>query len=363
MRKAMTLALLSNQHCLVVGPKGVGKTAFHDELFNALDLDETEKAVISGYKGAGEEILLNYLNPGKLEDGEFEYLPGPSILNRKLVYVDEVEKLARLTQQILLQVMQSRRFSRAGVDMQLPLDTLFGGGNGVPEDPAVRDRFGIQIPLERNERLIRDVCQWAIDRRSLHQQRQRPGSIEWELVLVARREAQDISVSDEAQSLMTELAIEFELSPRRVAQVLVPVARASAYINHRSEVESDDVFEIAPFVVLHDGELTEERFQRLAERFAAIAKKNERKAAIRRMQHEMETARERVLSALSDCEQSLSRNSLKAMREALASLREMVERMPSPDTVDEQLATVVAREMDLAQAVYRQVLNTLGLTF
>lgn len=265
-RTGALYALLTGKHMLKVGPPGHGKTRLSEELFQALDLEEEQTCVISGYKGAGEEILLNYLHPGKLERGQYEYLPGKSLLNTKLAYVDEVGALSRVAQQALLQIMQSRRFSRAGIDLKLPLDCLFAGGNSAPEDPAVRDRFAIQIPVELPEGAMGNLLEWT-------PAMQRPKSISWQALQQLRKAVKRATLSKTAHKLGVELAKKFEMSPRRVVEALVPVSKAEAVLHGVLAAEAHHMEAAAPYVVMHTGELTLERFQQVQEELQAQQKR------------------------------------------------------------------------------------------
>jgi MoxR-like ATPase len=325
-RHGMALSLIARRHMLLVGPPGVAKTLAAQELFDALDLPADKKHAISGYKAAGEEILIGYLNPGALEAGRYEFLPGETLLNVVVCYVDEIEKLARVTQQILLQPMQSQRFSRAGLKMTLPLQVVFAGGNGEPEDPAVRDRFAIQIAIGFDQAHFERLVTWA-DRGGLLNL-QEPGSISWEAIEELQDRARALRFSEDATGLLAEIGREFRVTPRTVSEAGVPLAKAQAALEGASRVNMEHVATVAPFFVNRTGKLTPEVFDQAEEKFGA-AKRN---AAYR---VEYQRVVEMVEKAVQPLEELLESGGPKATAgrivEALREIKNAAAKVPSPD--------------------------------
>lgn len=352
-RQGATLALLSGRHMLTIGPPGENKTGFAEELFRALTLPEEQTHIISGYKGAGEEILVNYLHPGKMDEGALEYLPGKSLLNVVLAYVDEVGALSRVAQQALLQIMQSRRFSRAGMDHKLPLDTLFAGGNTPPEDPAVRDRFAIQVPLQLPRKLYQALVQWEGSR----DDPQEKGSISWENVLKLRARAKALPLTEEAQAVAVKLAEQFRLTPRRVVEALLPAARVWALQEGRRSVTALDVVDAAPYVVMHDGPLTVERMTQVRNDLAHYRQDAELGEIEEHFQRELGP----ILSAVKELRNNEQLNEARWLEE-VRKLNTKLKEMPNPDNSSNKAkAEIITRWRAALMQCARELMSDLGI--
>jgi MoxR-like ATPase len=104
--RASLVALLARQHLVILGPPGTGKSALVTE-------------------------LARRITAGKLVEAE-------------LVFLDEIFKASSAIRNALLKIANERAFHNGGQGIQVPLITLFGASNEMPqgnEFEALWNRF------------------------------------------------------------------------------------------------------------------------------------------------------------------------------------------------------------------------------
>jgi MoxR-like ATPase len=145
--KAVLISIFSNGHCLLVGVPGLAKTLLVQTIADVLDLrysriQFTPDLMPSDIIGA--EILG--------EDRHFRFIPGPVFSN--IVLADEINRTPPKTQAALLEAMQERAVTAAGITHRLdkPFFVLATqnpieqeGTYPLPE--AQLDRFMFQVSL------------------------------------------------------------------------------------------------------------------------------------------------------------------------------------------------------------------------
>lgn len=146
--KAVLMAIFSNGHCLLVGVPGLAKTLLIQTLAQALDLSFnrvqfTPDLMPSDILGA--EVFG--------DDRNFKFIKGPVFAN--IVLADEINRTPPKTQSALLEAMQERAVTVAGVSHRLPAPFFVlatqnpieqEGTYPLPE--AQLDRFMFNIVLE-----------------------------------------------------------------------------------------------------------------------------------------------------------------------------------------------------------------------
>ena len=111
--KSVLIAIFSNGHCLLVGVPGLAKTLLVQTVSSVLDLNAnriqfTPDLMPSDIIGA--EILG--------EDRHFKFIKGPIFSN--VILADEINRTPPKTQAALLEAMQEKSVTAAGVTHQLP---------------------------------------------------------------------------------------------------------------------------------------------------------------------------------------------------------------------------------------------------
>ena len=145
--KSVLIAIFSNGHCLLVGVPGLAKTLLVQTVANVLDLNFnriqfTPDLMPSDIIGA--EILG--------EDRHFKFIKGPIFSN--IILADEINRTPPKTQAALLEAMQEKSVTAAGVTHQLPQPFFVlatqnpieqEGTYPLPEAQLDRFMFNIQL--------------------------------------------------------------------------------------------------------------------------------------------------------------------------------------------------------------------------
>lgn len=147
----MLAALICRGHCLIVGVPGLGKTLLISTLGRALGLKFSRIQFTPDLMPSdilGTEILQGAADGAR----NFEFVPGPLFAN--LVLADEINRTPPKTQSALLEAMQERQITVAGVTRKLnPPFTVFATQNPIehegtyPLPEAQLDRFFFELKL------------------------------------------------------------------------------------------------------------------------------------------------------------------------------------------------------------------------
>ncbi|MCJ8211408.1 MoxR family ATPase [Mucilaginibacter sp. RS28] len=111
--KSVLLAIFSNGHCLLVGVPGLAKTLLVQTVARALDLNFNRIQFTPDLMPSdiiGSEILG--------EDRSFKFIHGPVFSN--IILADEINRTPPKTQAALLEAMQEKAVTAAGVTYKLP---------------------------------------------------------------------------------------------------------------------------------------------------------------------------------------------------------------------------------------------------
>lgn len=264
----LLIGLLGGGHCLLEGVPGLGKTLLVRSLGEALKLDFrrvqfTPDLMPSDILGA--ELLEEDHGTGHRS---FRFQKGPVFTN--LLLADELNRTPPKTQAALLEAMQEKTVSYAGVTHQLPAPFFVlatqnpleqAGTYPLPE--AQLDRFLLHVrvdyPSEAEERAI------------LAQTTGAPGSavptvMSGEEVLALQRLVREVYVSDELIGWVTRLVrasrpgdgapeevrryVKWGAGPR-AGQALILCAKARALLHGRLAATRDDIAALAAPVMRH----------------------------------------------------------------------------------------------------------------
>ena len=146
--KLVLISIFSNGHCLLVGVPGLAKTLLVQTVAQVLDLDFSRIQFTPDLMPSdiiGSEILG--------EDRTFKFIPGPVFSN--IILADEINRTPPKTQAALLEAMQEKAVTAAGVTHKLaqPFFVLATqnpieqeGTYPLPE--AQLDRFMFKVTLD-----------------------------------------------------------------------------------------------------------------------------------------------------------------------------------------------------------------------
>lgn len=146
--KSVLISIFSNGHCLLVGVPGLAKTLLVQTVAQVLDLDFKRIQFTPDLMPSdivGSEILG--------EDRSFKFIPGPVFAN--IILADEINRTPPKTQAALLEAMQEKAVTAAGITHKLsqPFFVLATqnpieqeGTYPLPE--AQLDRFMFNVSLD-----------------------------------------------------------------------------------------------------------------------------------------------------------------------------------------------------------------------
>jgi len=264
----LLISLFSKGHCLLIGVPGLAKTLLVKSLADALSVDFKRVQFTPDLMPAdilGSELLQ--------EDAErrlrFEHQKGPVFTN--LLLADEINRTPPKTQAALLEAMQERNVTLAGISHELPDPFLViatqnpieqEGTYPLPE--AQLDRFMFSLHLEypkfeEETEIVRRTTsgiEAAVDKIASNEE-----------ILAAQKVASALPVSDHVITYAVKLSaatrpndpsapdltqnyIEWGAGPR-ASQYLILGAKTRALLQGRATPETDDVRAIAPAVLQH----------------------------------------------------------------------------------------------------------------
>ncbi|MET1102138.1 MAG: AAA family ATPase [Pyrodictiaceae archaeon] len=152
--RAIVLAILAREHAILIGEPGTAKSALARR---AADLIEARffKYLLTKYTEPAE--LFGPLDINALKEGKYIRITSGKLPEAEIVFLDEVFNANSAILNALLSIMQERVWYDGYSEIVVPLWTLIGASNRVPDDPeleAVYDRFLIRQyikPLSENK--------------------------------------------------------------------------------------------------------------------------------------------------------------------------------------------------------------------
>ena len=136
------LAALSGEHLLLVGPPGTAKSALSRRMRLAFTEDAYFERLLT--KFTVPEELFGPLSIKGLEDGRYERLTAGYLPDAYVAFLDEIFKANSAILNALLTLLNERRFDNGVKRVKVPLITVVGASNELPEGEelnALFDRF------------------------------------------------------------------------------------------------------------------------------------------------------------------------------------------------------------------------------
>jgi MoxR-like ATPase len=234
-------ALLSGHHVLIIGPPGTAKSMLADELCRRLAGATYFQWLLT--KFTTPEELFGAVSLSALERDEYRRVTALKLPEAHIAFLDEVFKANSSILNSLLTLINERHFHNGRQIETVPLITLFGASNELPEDDelqALYDRFLVRFVVSYIEE----------DFRFLKMLQTRPPTSRTTLPLdvlrAAQAEARAVAVPDSIFRSVAELRRELAKSQlvssdRRYRQSL-DLLRAHAYLDGRTHVVDEDLF-------------------------------------------------------------------------------------------------------------------------
>jgi MoxR-like ATPase len=146
--RLLLVTLLAGEHMLVVGPPGTAKSALVRHLARLVDARYFEY-LLTRFSEPNE--LFGPVDIRAFRDGTFVRRIESMLPDAEIVFLDEIFKSNSAILNALLSILNERRFFTGSQSVKVPLCSLFGATNEIPNDDALAaifDRFLVRALSE-----------------------------------------------------------------------------------------------------------------------------------------------------------------------------------------------------------------------
>jgi MoxR-like ATPase len=143
------VGLLAGQHLLVIGPPGTAKSMLADEVCRRITGARYFQWLLTRF--TTPEELFGAVSLKALEADDYRRLTTHKLPEAHIAFLDEIFKASSSILNTILTLMHERRFHNGQEVSTVPLLTLFGASNELPEDDellALNDRFLLRFVVE-----------------------------------------------------------------------------------------------------------------------------------------------------------------------------------------------------------------------
>ncbi|MCX7822195.1 MAG: MoxR family ATPase [Syntrophobacterales bacterium] len=259
------ICLFSRGHLLIEDLPGLGKTTLALGIAKVLGLD-------LGRIQCTNDLLPSDVTGLSVYDHEtsvFKFHPGPVFHN--IVLVDEINRASPKTQSALLEAMGEKQVTVDGKSHPLPQPFFVIATQNPAETSGVfplpdsqLDRFAMRIQIGYpNREAERQILMGGSRRKEIYSLE--PITNAEEILEVQRIIRHDIYVSDAVMEYILDIVEATRKNPflkvglsTRGALALINAAKADAYLRGRDYLSPDNVKFVAPYVISHRVEFSQE---------------------------------------------------------------------------------------------------------
>src|SRR5580693_3235005 len=140
----MLVAAVAQEPLLLVGPPGTAKSDLVLKFKDALGLNETDYFEYMLTRFTEPSEILGPIDIGQLREGRYIRREQGKLPTARLGFLDEIFKSHSAILNILLTIINERKFYQDGTPQPVRLRVLFAATNEVPEQTelaALKDRF------------------------------------------------------------------------------------------------------------------------------------------------------------------------------------------------------------------------------
>jgi len=234
-------ALLCSQHVLIIGPPGTAKSMLADEICRRIEGASYFQWLLTRF--TTPEEIFGAVSLRALEQDDYRRVTSRKLPEAHIAFLDEIFKANSSILNAILTLINERLFHNGKEIVKVPLLSLFGASNELPEDDellALYDRF-----------LLRFVVNYiAEDYRFLRMLEAGPAPERTSLTLEELREMQSaaraLPIPSHIYRAIADIRRELkrknlEASDRRYRQSL-NLLQAHAYLSGEKEVKENDLY-------------------------------------------------------------------------------------------------------------------------
>jgi MoxR-like ATPase len=144
----MTVAAIAQEPLLLVGPPGTAKSELVLKFKDALGLAEDEYFEYMLTRFTEPSEIIGAIDIKELREGRYIRRKEGKLPTARLVFLDEIFKSNSAILNILLTIINERKFYQEGKPEPVPLKILFAATNEIPEQgelAALKDRFVLKV--------------------------------------------------------------------------------------------------------------------------------------------------------------------------------------------------------------------------
>ena len=146
--RLLLVTLVAGEHMLIVGPPGTAKSALVRHLARLIDARYFEY-LLTRFSEPNE--IFGPIDIKAFREGTYVRRVEAMLPDADIVFLDEIFKSNSAILNSLLSILNERRFFTGSASIKVPLSSLFGATNEVPNDDAlgaVFDRFLVRALSE-----------------------------------------------------------------------------------------------------------------------------------------------------------------------------------------------------------------------
>src|SRR3954454_14212818 len=139
--RMLLVTLVAGEHMLIVGPPGTAKSALVRHLARLVDARYFEY-LLTRFSEPNE--IFGPIDIKAFREGSYVRRVEAMLPDADIVFLDEIFKSNSAILNSLLSILNERRFFTGSASIQVPLSSLYGATNEIPNDDAlgaVFDRF------------------------------------------------------------------------------------------------------------------------------------------------------------------------------------------------------------------------------
>jgi MoxR-like ATPase len=249
--RLMVVSVVAGEHMVVVGPPGTAKSAIIRMFAELIDAKYFEY-LLTRFTEPNE--LFGPVDIAAFREGTYRRRVESMLPEAEIVFLDEVFKSNSAILNSLLTLLNERTYSNGSTRIRVPLLSVFGASNEVPNDEslaAIFDRFLLRVRSESLDSYqFHGLLEKGIqnERRRIAGDRSKPKPVLEAAHLHALHEAFDELLHFPEEFLSAYKGLVFQirsegvsLSDRRVVKLLKLFA-ASAFLDGRPAPDASDFF-------------------------------------------------------------------------------------------------------------------------